>query len=123
MKLTEYVAYHTTSARRDSTEPYADMVFMQVAMRDDTDAETFRRITRTHKGEFCDLDPLDGQEHNYLALGGWVGDQGIALRYMALGHLVGVFQLLTPRTMLGDLIPEDLVSQLAGMGMVAIQAR
>lgn len=41
-----------------------------------------------HEGEFNQCNPLDGKEHSYIELGGWIGDQGLALRMMALGfHL------------------------------------
>ena len=61
-------------------------------------------LTQKHRGEFGDCDPMDGGEHNYMELGGWIGDQGIAMQYMGLGVLLGVFNLLSP-AMLG-LTPE-----------------
>jgi hypothetical protein len=67
-------------------------------------------------------DPLDGEEHNYLELGGWIGDQGLALQYMGLGVLLGVFKLLSPRTMLGDLITEEMGREMVGTGMLSIQS-
>ena len=55
-----------------------------------------------------------------MELGGWIGDQGIAMQYMGLGVLLGVFNLLSP-AMLG-LTPDDpMFKQMLGMGMLSIQ--
>jgi hypothetical protein len=80
-------------------------------------------LTREHRGEFGPCDPLDGREHSYLELGGWIGDQGRALQYMALGSLLGVFDLLTPRSVIGPTIDEQLAMKLAGAGYVTVKRR
>jgi hypothetical protein len=104
----------------------ADMVFFKVAAIGNPSVEEFRRLTAENRGEFSQCNPFDGKEHNYLELGAWIGDQGIAMQYMALGSLLGVFKLLTPITMLklpaNDLLVNLLVKQMAGMGMISVQA-
>lgn len=50
------------------------------------------------------------------------GDQSLALRLMGLGALLGLWKLLTPRTMLGADIPDALAQQMAGMGLLTVQA-
>lgn len=86
------------------------------------DAEVLRSKILAHNGYYADVDVFDGKEHGYMELGGWVGDQGDALRLMGLGKLLGLWELMTPKSMLGDLIPEELQMQMAQSGMVTIQA-
>lgn len=101
----------------------ADLVFFEVSARNGADAETLKRLVRENRqGEHCDVDVLDGKEHSYLELGGWIGDQGMALTLMGLGSVLGVWKLLTPKTVLGDLIPKALQMQMAGQGYVSVQA-
>ena len=71
-------------------------------------------------GEFCSVDVFDGQEHGYMELGGWIGDQGLAMMLMGLGAVLGLWRLTTPK-MLG--LPNDLVMLMAGAGMITIQSR
>lgn len=134
MKLGEYVDAHTDRGEckcgrcRDvGTKPdpighTADMVFFLVAKKDEPSAAEFEALTKAHPGDWQECDPLDGKEHSYLELGAWLGDQGVALRYMALGSLLGVFDLLTPRTMLPAL-DEDLVMEMAGAGYITVQRK
>jgi hypothetical protein len=101
----------------------ADVHFFKVAAANDPDPEVFKQLTREHKGAFAECDPFDGNEHNYIELGGWLGDQGMALLYMGLGSVLGLFTLLTPKSVLGDAIDDAFANQLAGIGMVAIKAK
>lgn len=102
----------------------ADTMFFEVSAKDGADADTLRQlVSENTKGEFCDVTLLDGKEHNYMEIGGWIGDQGLALMLMGLGSVLGLWKLLTPKSMLGDLIPKELQMQMAGQGMVAIQAK
>ena len=64
----------------------ADMVFFEVSANPGADAETLKQLVSENKeGSFGDVDVLDGNEHSYLELGGWIGDQGLALMLMGLG--------------------------------------
>lgn len=97
----------------------ADLVFFQVCARNEPDAHAFRALIESAKsGEFCDLDPWDGKEHGYMEVGGWIGDQGLALQFIGLGSILGLWKLMTPKMLPG--LPDDLVMQMAGMGMVTI---
>lgn len=100
----------------------ADLVFFNVRAKDGASAETLRALVKEHRGDFCDCDLFDGNEHSYLEVGGWIGDQGVALMLMGLGSLLGLWKLLTPRTVLGASIPDDLAKQMAGAGYVSVQA-
>lgn len=130
--IADYVLSHTERGecrcgkcvdRGDAPDPpghTADVFFFPVASSGDPSADTFRALTASHGGEFASVDPFDGKEHSYIELGGWIGDQGLALRYMGLGALLGVFQLLTPKMLP---ISAELQQQMAGMGMVSIQSK
>lgn len=65
---------------------------------------------------------LDGKEHSYLQTGADIGDQGLALAAMGAGSLLGLWKLLTPRSVLGKDCPDDICMQMAGMGMITIKA-
>lgn len=89
-------------------------MFFKVAVKNDPDKEVFLNLIKKEHPHW-----LDGKEHNYLEMGGDMGDQGIALTTQALGSLVGAWKLITPN-ILGDLIPDDLKMQMAGSGMISI---
>lgn len=96
-----------------------DMVFFEVCPKDNPDAKQLRELIKQNKkGCFGDLDPWDGKEHSYIEVGGWIGDQGLALMLMGLGKALGLWELMTPK-MLPDL-PDSLIQQMAGMGMITI---
>jgi len=91
-----------------------DVTFFKVARTPDADAAAFKALV---EAEFPSL--LDGQEHSYLEIGGMLGDQGAALQAMALGALLGVWQLLTPATFGFE---GEQAMELAGRGMVTVRA-
>lgn len=133
MDIREYVLYHTTRGecrcgkcldKGNSPDPVGHVVnigFFTVGLSEyPADVETFKKLTAEHAGDFGEMNPLDGKEHSYIELGGWIGDQGLAMQYMALGTLLGVFDLLTPWTML-PFLAEEQKQQMAGMGMINIR--
>lgn len=135
-ELGNYVIGHTERGeckcgqcidKGDKPEPQghtADLIFFKVAKRENPTAEEFRRLTLDSlQGAYCNCDPLDGREHSYIELGGWIGDQGVAMQYMALGALLGVFELLTPRTVLGLAESDDSAVKLASQGFLSIRVR
>ena len=96
-----------------------DMVFFEVCAKDKPDADKLRElIAESRQGDHCELDPWDGKEHSYLEVGAWIGDQGLALMLMGLGSILGLWKLMTPRMLPG--LPDELVMQMAGAGMVTI---
>lgn len=135
MNLADYVLTHTVRgactcgrcadapsnpAERQPTGHTADLMFFQVcAVGTDTDYDDLFRLVE-HEASIL----LDGREHNYLEIGGLVGDQGLALQLMGLGALLGLWDLLTPRSLLGRLgMDERTMMDLAGRGMVTIIRR
>lgn len=105
------------------TKHSVSVEFFEVGLLDglEPDVVEFRRLVNEHKSVFGEVDVFDGQEHNYIELGGWIGDQGLALLTMALGDMLGVWTLLTPTGILGDVVPKEFRMQMAGNGMVAIK--
>lgn len=91
-----------------------DLTFFKVASKPGASAEVFERLARS---EFPGW--FDHREHNYLEMGAAMGDQGLALMTIGLGHVLGVWRALSPETLLSGL-PPDLKMQLAGGGFVAM---
>ncbi len=97
-----------------------DLVFFKVAAKGNPDKDTLIKLIRENKrGDFCDVDVLDGKEHNYLELGGWIGSQGLAMMLMGLGSILGIWILLSPRLFHG--ISEDMQIRMAQRGLLSIQ--
>lgn len=97
----------------------ADLMFFKVALKPDVDQVKL-------KADFLAAIPpewLDGAERGYMQLGAEVDDQGLALMVMGLGAILGTWDLLTPRNMLGNTIPDEMAMQLAGQGMVTVVAK
>ena len=72
----------------------ADLGFFKVALRNNPTREEFAAKIRAHTGEFCECKPLDGGVFDYIGLGGWIGDQGLAMQFMGLGALLGMWHVL-----------------------------
>ena len=119
-KLTDFIWEHAC-ANTATAQDGSDVIFFKVVAVKDPVLDDLVAALREHKGEFCEVDVFDGKEHNYLELGGWLGSQDYALRLIGLGAEMGLWHLLTPKTMLGDLISDDIVQSMAGMGMIALQ--
>lgn len=92
----------------------ANLIFFEVAKSDNAEKDRFIELVEEQYPHW-----LDGEEYNYMRIGGEMGDQGLALMTMGLGKLLGAWDLITPE-LLG--IPGDLVMQMAGAGFVIIQA-
>lgn len=104
-----------------------DLHFFKVALRGDESPERLaaelRALSESHNGEFGDVNPLDGIEHNYIEMGAWLGSQEGAFLYMGLAALTGIAEVLTPEAILGEDAPRDLVDQMAGMGFITMRAK
>ncbi len=127
MKLWEYVQNHAIRGdcrcglcidAADSPEQpaghTADLVFFEVSKTEEANEVEFRSLI---EDEFPDW--LNGEEHNYIQMGAEIGDQGAALMAMGLGSLLGLWNLITPKT-LG--ISDEAALQMAGVGMLSIMA-
>lgn len=85
----EYLGEHTVSVG-----------FFAVALANPDnppDVGELLKLTREHVHAFGgDCDPLDGEMHCFIELGGWIGDQGLALMFIALGGLLGAWGVWDP---------------------------
>ncbi len=79
------------------------------------DKEEFLSLVKEEYPEW-----LNGKEHNYITIGADIGDQGIALMIIGLGHLLGAWKALSPDTMM-PFLEESLKQQMAGKGMVSLK--
>jgi hypothetical protein len=96
-----------------------DVYFFKVAATAKPPQEaTLRKLVSEHQGVFTQCDPFDGQEHGYIELGAWIGDQGLALQFMGACVLAGFCEILTPKMLPG--LPENLMQQMAGAGLVTL---
>ncbi len=100
----------------------ADLVFFKVSANGGSADELAELVMRNRKGEFADVNLLDGNEHSYIEVGGWIGDQGLAMMLMGLGALLGLWKLLTPKSIFGNMIDEATAMQMAGSGLVSIKS-
>jgi hypothetical protein len=98
----------------------SDVFFFKVKQLDGANATTMRQLIGQHRGVFDECDPLDGKEHSYIELGAWIGDQGLALMFMGLGELLGLWSIMHPGKLPG--LPMVLQQQMAGAGLVSIVA-
>jgi hypothetical protein len=99
------------------------MIFFTVCAVKDPKADELRELIKNHKSDYGPIDLFDGKEHSYIEIGGFIGDQGVALMLMGLGSILGLWKLMTPRTMLpAGTFREDMVQAMAGIGYVIIQA-
>lgn len=114
----------------DTTDPEnqpightSNLLFFDVALNPESkpSKEEFETLVREQKPVFGDpVDLFDGDEHSYLEIGGWIGDQTSALILMGAGELLGSWQLLTPMSMLNITADHPLAQKLAGAGFVTI---
>lgn len=97
-----------------------NMYFFDVCAKNDPNKDEFVKLIDEHQGEFG-LNLFEG-EHSYLQVGGWLGDQGVGMQLMALGKLLGVWDIMHPGMMLdlNDPRSKVLAEQMAGIGMVSI---
>jgi hypothetical protein len=118
--LHQYLQEHAQPADEQAQGPdVADLVFFKV-QRTGGDPETLAALVRQTKGEFAEVDVFDGKEHSYIELGAWLGSQEAALLLMGLGSTMGLWQLLSPYSMLGDSITADVARNMAGYGLLTI---
>lgn len=134
MTLQDYVLAHTVRGecqcgrcvdKGDAPDPTGhtvDVHFFKVAAVGDPNADELRSLIQSHKGEFTDCDPLDGEDHGYMQLGGWMGDQGLAMQFMALCEIVGLGEVRTPARVLAG-APKEVCDMLAESGYVTMIRR
>ena len=115
-KLTQLIQDHTALVDRADCD--VDMILTGVKLNiGDVTAEVVRQAISEYGGM---LDIFDGKEHSFIQMGGWLGDQGYALRLMALLSKLEMVNLLTPKTVIGAKISDEMAVSLAGQGLMTI---
>lgn len=118
-KLIEYIHNHTKQVSPDNG---IDLIFMGVSSYNKPEVTTFKTLIYEHIPVFGDaLNLFDGVEHNFIEIGVWLGDQRVALLLMGLGETLGMWSVMTPKTVMDGLEP-DVIMQMASDGLVTIQA-
>lgn len=120
--LQEFLLENCISHPRATSPGFVDIVFFDVECKATVDATQFRQMISAHKGVFNEVDIFDGAEHSYIELGGWLGDQTLALLFQALGTNLELWKLLTPKTVLGEHCTSEMERNLAGQGLISIIA-
>lgn len=122
--LVEYTISHSDmiEQKQNQEENVADMIFFSVKLKNNADANKLEHLIKEIKrGVHCDVNIMDGSEHGYIEIGGWIGDQRLALMLMGIGSLLGLWKLLTPRTLIPQ-IDDEIAKKMAGCGYVSIQS-
>ena len=97
-----------------------DMVFFELIGVNNPDSDKLTQLIKEHVGSFNEVDLFDGKEHGYIEIGGWIGDQGLALMLMGLGVRLGLWSLLSPK-MLGLDSSDELSKKMVGLGYLSIK--
>lgn len=85
------------------TEGSVTVGFFSVVKRPDAEVDALElvaRIKAATKGYYGD-EPVERllEGPSYIELGGWIGDQGVALGLMGLGAILGLWDIITPMTL------------------------
>jgi hypothetical protein len=121
-ELNTYILQHAIRQPRGTSKAAADVFFFEVVRSSDATGARLRTLIDAHTGVSNEVDVFDGQEHGYLELGGWLGDQGAALALIGLGSQLSLWKLLTPKTVLGTSVPFEIEESLAGQGLISLIA-
>lgn len=123
LKVTEYFIMPPTPEAPPGCE-VVDMVFVNVVV-DKAKAAARRAEFEAFIGEVDGLAVLMSNGPSYIHLGALLGDQGIALQFIALGHVLGMWTVGRPRDMLlpkgAKILPPAVVEEerkLAGLGFL-----
>jgi len=71
---------------RQPTGHTSDVVFFKVKAFNNPDSNELKTPVTSHSGIFNQVDLFDKKEHNFQEIGGWIGDQGLALMLMGWGN-------------------------------------
>lgn len=123
MNLIEYIQTHTERGEcqcgkcfdkqpdREAPVHSVDVHFFWVSKRGEPTAQELRVLL---EAEYPDVARLRGGP-SYIEIGGVIGDQGLALRLIGLGELVGLWKAITPKTIGAE---GEQAAQMAGSGFV-----
>jgi|AGTN01.3.fsa_nt_gi hypothetical protein len=117
MNLRQFIAAHSVNLPCTCSEGdkagNISMGFFHVELKDAPAdaAEQLKKLIAEQKPAWCDdVNPLDGQPHDFVELGAWLGDQESALRLIAIGDLLGLWKAYVGNVV--ALVPTELMRQL-----------
>lgn len=124
VKLGELIVANAVQVGKGSLEvPDAvDVGFFNIVLNPDGDITALKlknAIIRAEKGAHLDItveDLLNEGGVSYTYLGGWLGDQGLALAFIGLGAALELWDVLLPTSV--GVTDGPLVQQMMGMGFV-----
>jgi hypothetical protein len=92
-----YVLDHTIrdKARWHSLPADERGPYLVSALHDPRKTE-FLRLIRLHGEKSPGCNPLDGREHSLSEIARWIGITALAVRFVGLGVILGVFELTSP---------------------------
>lgn len=106
----------------------ADVQFFKVVLKNgsltDADKEIMKKdfiqLIKNHRGVYKDINLFSGDEYNFVEIGGWIGDQSLALMLMGMGELLGIWKVTTPDRIAHE-YSEDTRRMLAEAGFILIK--
>jgi hypothetical protein len=129
-ELREYVLHHTVRLPMDAApdvrrqfREVVDVEFFLVGVGSDADASCLQDLVQASENGFAhDMNPFDGNLHSYLEVGGWIGDQGLALHFMGLAHALKLAEIPSlGGEIAGVELPSQVKSEMLRAGALCIQ--
>jgi hypothetical protein len=105
----------------DDEEGLIDVHFFKVKARKGADKRLLVRLVEEFPGDMKECNPFDGKEHNFMDLGAWIGTQELALLFMGLAGSLNLCNVMSPNTMLGDMVSKDAKDNMAKSGFISMQ--
>lgn len=116
--LAQFLAMNTLVLEKPFDFPCIDMGYRHILVKQDACIDQF--ITYVQSLGDQGLNLFDLREHSYIEIGGYLGSQDLALRFMAVCCEMGLARLLTPATMLKISNDSDMGQQMLGQGLLTI---
>lgn len=114
--VTEIYAMPSADSLKESPEiEKIDLVLLVVGVDKKKAAEHKDELIAIMK-EYPEPDRLKGGP-SFIEVGGVIGSQGAAFQLFALGQVLGIWNIITPRTLK---LEGDVVRELAGKGLIMI---
>jgi len=108
-----YVYDHTTCDARGWHQLGGDQKGpFYVSMVHGAQRDEFLSSTRSHAEKNPGCDPRDGRVHSLKEMTRWIGIRELALRFIGLGVILGVFELVRPWTRRDQENHEDMINRL-----------
>ena len=116
MNLGKYARHHSYIIPKDDCSiESVDLTLIKIAVRNSPSKDDFEKMVIEQYPHW-----LNNEEYSYLQIGGELGDQHLALLVIGLGHLLGLWQALSPDIVTPDL-SQEIKYQMAGMGLVTLK--